>query len=111
MDMNDIRRRNLRRLVNQYDTQAEMARVLGITPQALSGVLTGQKPFGEKSARSIERSLKLNLGWLDRNGGDEHSPGIAGLDDETIHLAQEIQALTPRDRTTVTRLVESLRAS
>ena len=109
MDMNDVRRRNLRRLLNQYDTQVEMAKVLGITPQALSGVLTGQKPFGEKVARSIEKALKLHLGWLDRNGGDETGPGIAGLDDAVIELARQVQELTPRDRTVVTKLVESLR--
>ena len=110
MDMNEERRRNLRRLVDQYDTQVEMAKVLGITPQTLSGVLTGRKPFGEKFARSLEKALKLNLGWLDRNGGDETGPGIAGLDDAVIQLARQVQELTPRDRTVVTKLVESLRA-
>ena len=112
MDINDVRRRNLRRLVTQYDSQADLARTLAISPQALSGVLTGNKPFGEKFARSLEQTLKLAPGWLDRNGGsDETGPGLAGLDDAVIRLAQRIQELTPRDRSAVTKLVDSLRAS
>ena len=111
MDINEIRRRNLRRLVTQYDSQADLARTLAISPQALSGVLTGNKPFGEKFARSLEQTLKLKPGWLDRNGGDETGPGLAGLDDAVIRLAQRIQELTPRDRSAVTKLVDSLRAS
>lgn len=111
MDISEVRRRNLYRLVNQYESQADMARSLGISPQALSGVLTGNKPFGERFARSIETALKVKPGWLDRNGGSESSPGMAGLDDESIQLAQRIQELTPRDRAAVTKLVDSLRAS
>lgn len=111
MDINDVRRRNLSRLLYQYDSQAAMARAVGISPQALSGVLTGNKPFGERFARSIETALKVKPGWLDRNGGSEAGPGLAGLDDETIRLAQRIQELTPRDRAAVVKLVESLRAS
>lgn len=111
MDINSIRRHNLHRLVSQYDSQAAMARALGISPQALSGVLTGNKPFGERFARSIETALKVKPGWLDRNGGNESVPGMAGLDDETIRLAQRIQELTPRDRAAVVKLVDSLRAS
>lgn len=88
-----------------------MARELGVSPQALSQLLSGTKPAGEKVARSMEQKLRLAPGWLDRNGGDETGPGIAGLDDAVIRLAQRIQELTPRDRAAVTKLVESLRAS
>ena len=111
MDISEVRRRNLYRLVHQYDSQADMARSLGISPQARSGVLTGNKPFGERFARSVETALKVKPGWLDRNGGSEAGPGISGLDDETLQLAQRIQELTPRDRAAVVKLVESLRAS
>ena len=110
-NMSEVRQRNLYRLVHQYESQAELARALGMTPQGLSSLLTGARPFGEKSARNIERTLHLAPGWLDRNGGSEAGPGMAGLDDETLQLAQRIQELTPRDRAAVVKLVESLRAS
>lgn len=110
-NMSEVRRRNLYRLVGQYDSQADMARALGMTPQGLSSLLTGARPFGERAARSIERTLHVALGWLDRNGGSESGPGIAGLDDESIQLARRIQELTPRDRAAVVKLVESLRTS
>ena len=111
MNIAEVRRRNLARLVCQYPTQAAMARAVGVSPQALSQVLNATKPCGEKQARSMEAALGLTPGWLDRNGGSESGPGIAGLDDETLQLAQRIQELTPRDRAAVVKLVESLRAS
>ena len=110
-NMSEVRQRNLYRLVNQYESQAELARALGMTPQGLSSLLTGARPFGEKSARNIERTLHLASGWLDRNGGSEAGPGMAGLDDSTIQLAREIQTLTPKDRRTVEILVKSLRSA
>lgn len=81
-----------------------------MSPQVLSGLLTGTKPFGEKSARSIERALHLELGWLDSNGGNEERPNVVGLDSDTIRLAQRIQALTPRDRVIVEALIGTLEA-
>src|SRR5471030_2780165 len=71
MDMNSIRRKNLRAVINARTkgSVAQFARDTGIDEARLSQVLSEKyrngKNFGEKSARSIESAAGLALLSLD----------------------------------------------
>jgi phage repressor protein C with HTH and peptisase S24 domain len=58
----EIRRINLQKIEQTYDTQAELADRLEIAPAYLNHLLTGHRPIGEKTARKIEN--RLNLPYL-----------------------------------------------
>ncbi len=111
MNLQEIRRASLARLIPQYPSQAALARAAGITPQLLSALLVGAtRSFGEKSARNIEAGLGLAPGWLDQDASGEAPQLTAGLDDGVIQLAQRIHSLSPRDRQTIETLVDQLAA-
>ena len=71
METNEIRRMNLRTLLNNYVTQgkskADFAEVLGVTPSQLSQT-TSPNPvrnIGRVYARRVEKALNLPTGWMD----------------------------------------------
>ena len=67
MDLPDIRRRNLRRLIDERTdgNAAAFAELVGKSPSQINDMLHGRKAFGEKAARSIESAAKLPLMALD----------------------------------------------
>ena len=66
--MNDIRLENLKRLIDQYGSQANLAKQFdGIETSYLSILLNKHRAFGERSARSMEEKLGLPSGWFDIN--------------------------------------------
>lgn len=79
MDIQDIRRKNLRRIL---DTQfggvmSRLADAVGRQPSYISRMLAdegkaGRKGFGEDLARIFEESLGLSRGALDQD--DAHCP-------------------------------------
>lgn len=62
----DIRRANLRRLVER-DTLASVSRRAGKPDRQINDMIAGRKAFGEKVARAIEGNLDPSrpAGWLD----------------------------------------------
>ncbi|AOY90529.1 hypothetical protein BKK79_00815 [Cupriavidus sp. USMAA2-4] len=63
----DNRRRRLDTLIREkFGTQAEFIRQTGENQGAISAILKGARPFGEKKARDIERKAGVEWGWLDR---------------------------------------------
>lgn len=66
-----IRRRRLRELLDtKFDgSQAKLADKIGRQADYISTVVRGKRPFGEKFARIVERSLGLPDGWLDAEEG------------------------------------------
>ena len=69
-DIQDVRRRNLRRLVQDYEGMNSLARQLGLTKGAYISQLLSDKPqraISEKVARNWEKKLGLTQGWLDGN--------------------------------------------
>ena len=63
----ETRVKNLRLLAEHYGSMAELARKCGITPQHLNSI-AGPNPIrqiAEESARRLEQTLKIPLGWLD----------------------------------------------
>ena len=66
MDIQDIRRKNLERLIQEkYGNQAGFVRATGINQGELSAILRGAKSFGEKKARKLEQDAGLQPGLLD----------------------------------------------
>lgn len=58
---------NMKLLAKGYKSQADMARVLDVSPVFISHLI-GENPkrtIGEKLARDIEVQLGLHTGWLD----------------------------------------------
>ena len=55
--------------------QADLSRMLGMSDSYISALLSGKKPFGERTARKIEELLGMHSKWLDepRLIGDDPS--------------------------------------
>lgn len=64
-DISSSRRKNLAAVAAGYKSLSELARKVGRSPQQISGMLTGQKSFGTRIARDIEKILGLPYGSLD----------------------------------------------
>jgi hypothetical protein len=67
-DTKEIRRQQLRRLVNEHDGMNNLGRKLGFKKGAyISQLLTSppSRELSEKTARKWERALRLPVGWFD----------------------------------------------
>lgn len=72
-DINEVRRKNLRKLVNDYEGMNSLARRLGLTRGAFISQLLSTPPvrtMGEKTARKWEKALGLAEGWMDLPAGE-----------------------------------------
>ena len=75
----DLRRDNLRRLIQQHDGPAALARRLGYKNAAFLVQMAGphpSRPVTERTARGFEEKLKLPSGWLDA-APDAATPPVA----------------------------------
>ncbi|WP_299947996.1 hypothetical protein [uncultured Microbulbifer sp.] len=79
MDINDIRRANLRRIASNYKSRAEFARVLERSEQQLYYLIgrSASKPIGDRIARDIENQLDLPRGKLDLLEESTKTPATA----------------------------------
>lgn len=66
MDVVDIRRRNLRFLVDRAGGPKEFADRVGRTPNYITQLKGDTKSFGNPVARYLEEQLGHPRGWLDR---------------------------------------------
>ena len=67
-DIHEIRKRNFKALVTQWNGPTNLARELGYNgPSYVSQMVSGNRPITEKTARQIEGKLKLTPGVLDRD--------------------------------------------
>ncbi|MFS1525346.1 LexA family protein [Microbulbifer sp. 2304DJ12-6] len=73
MEISDIRRDNLRQLVDQYKSKAAFGRRYGVDPTYVSQLLNKHRNFGEKAARNMEGKLKLKPLTLDKPIGEGSS--------------------------------------
>ena len=79
-DIKEVRRQQLRRLVNEHEGMNNLARKLGLAKGAyISQLLTNPpvREISEKTARKWEKQLRLPEGWLDRATTAAPSPGVA----------------------------------
>ena len=100
MDIQDIRRKNLRRIL---DTQfggvmSRLADAVGRQPSYISRMLAdegkaGRKGFGEDLARIFEESLGLSRGALDQD--DAHARDTATQTDVNVSPGPNIRGMLP----------------
>lgn len=65
-DVHDIRKKNLKALVQQWEGPTNLAKKLGYTgPSYVSQMVSGNRPITEKTARAIEGKAGLPAGYLD----------------------------------------------
>lgn len=65
-DVHELRKKNLKALVRQWEGPTNLARKLGYQgPSYVSQMVSGNRPITEKTARAIERALDLPTGYLD----------------------------------------------
>lgn len=92
MHVHDIRRQNLRTLIEQWGGPTALAIRLGFTTGSYLAQLAGPNPtrvVGERAARSIEAQLRLTPGWLDRQR-QQWADGVeAALLADCIHVLAE----------------------
>ena len=102
MDIHDIRRRNLRCLIDEH-AKGNLARFVEVTLRdsmsykALQNV-TGprhKRNLGSMLARRIEAQLKLDRGWMDHDrSGMEHTATVpGGRSERVMRLAESIESL------------------
>lgn len=91
--MTEIRLHNLRRIVSRYETQQAVASEVGLSGQYLNQLLSGHRNLGEKTARKIERALRLTPGELDADGT---SAAAMALPVDQMQLLQSYNQLSPK---------------
>ena len=66
---------NLRKLVKDHRSQANLADKVGVTASVISQLVTGHRAIGEKLARKIEQRTNKKELWLDQDHGGP-LPGV-----------------------------------
>lgn len=93
MDVQEIRRKNLRALLTQWGGPTALAKRLKHSgPSYLSQLVSGVRPITEKNARKIEERTGLSKGWLDREDGTAHASVVA-IDVDTSLVTSAIIAV------------------
>jgi hypothetical protein len=110
MDVKEIRRFKLKRLVSEFRTKKDAAEALGLEYQVLYQLTTDTKrtsgkPFnmGDELARKVEKRLKKPRGWM-----DSLSEEMTHIDAQTMLDAASLKSLDESDQTTVRAIIQSL---
>lgn len=77
MDIRDIRRQNLDKLIGNPGKRGriiDFAQNYNFDPTYISQILNGYKKLGEKSARKMEAAMRLPEGYFDIYPGENTSP-------------------------------------
>lgn len=106
MEIAEIRRSNLRRLVGRYESQLAFAEHAKLGVQYLNQLLSSHRNMGEKTARKIETALKLDLGWLD--GRDDKAQEKTGLSPRATKIGQMFDRLPPDKQDALQKIVDAL---
>lgn len=81
ISIKEIRRNNLQRLIERYDSMKNLNESLGrrdnvltqIMNQSVNSVTGKPKQMGDKLARDLEEKLNLGFGWMDQDHSNEPS--------------------------------------
>lgn len=92
MDIKQIRIRNLRRILDDFEGgREEFAKKVGYSDvNYLNQLLTGHGSFGTRTAKKISRALNKDDGWLDR----VHESAV-GIMDYNVSQAQQNKTDVP----------------
>lgn len=102
----DIRRANLRRVVQELGGHAAVAKRLKLSgPSWLSQIMSGHRPFTEKTARKFEKMLGLPRDSLDRSAAFEGVSVVVNRDvpqvSQTLNVIQSLLATRNQTLTNV----------
>lgn len=87
MEIKQIRVDNLKRFVTEQGGAAALARKYEeIDASYISQLINGHRPFGEKSARNIEKICKLNPNYFDQVEGVKQSRSEYNVIESTISI-------------------------
>jgi hypothetical protein len=89
----DVRRANLRKLMEQWGGPTSLAAKLGHANGSYIAQLAGPNPsreVSEKVAREIERKLGLDLGWMDRQHKTQPGQPDTNLLIEIVAVVQDL---------------------
>lgn len=117
MDIHEIRRRNLRKIIEeQFDgSAAELTRQVDIDPSYISRIFIIKKSqhrrnIGNKIARKIEKACGKPHGWMDQPHGQSQPTEEGGprLTKEAIKIAWQWLALPKAQRAAVKEMIAAL---
>lgn len=95
-DKMDLRRKNLRRYQSTAgDEWQRIAKKTGFSASHLSQIMSGHRPFTERTARTIEQKLQLAASWLDQ---EISNSGTASQIGDEPSLAGVITAIDSAER-------------
>jgi len=104
----EIRVRNLRKLISEFGSQAKLADAVGCTPSVISQLITGHRDIGEKLARKIEEGAGKPALWLD---GDPYALnveiGTAGNAENEI-IIQKLRRLGGNSQRAVEAMIDEM---
>ena len=119
-DIHEIRRRNLRLLIDEY-ANGNLYRFVEVTckgSMSYKSLVSVNGPgrkrnLGAMLARTIEVHLKLARGWMDHDrSGTVHTAMVpGGRSERVVRLAESIESLTPPIRVLIEKLVTYLKRS
>ncbi len=104
MDIEDIRRDNLRALLRKHGTQAALSEVIDVPPSYISRLLSrgrNRKHLKEDLARKIEKTAGLPHLWLDRS---DASP--AELPPAPWRFRARYDKLSPKDQAKIDQAID-----
>ena len=117
MDIHEIRRSNLRSLIQEH-ANGNLAQFVEVNLGGLTSYkglqrVTGpgeSRNLGSRMARQIEAHLQLEPGWMDQDRSGTVPTGMipGGRSERVMRLAQSIESLPPHKRTLVEQLVGAL---
>lgn len=102
MTIQDVRRAKMRRVVDELGGPTGVAKRLKLSgPSWLSQLISGHRPFTEKTARKFERTLGLSSGFLDTEAAQQSLPVIVNREVPQISESLEVvkSLLTRRNQT------------
>lgn len=107
MDVYIARDVNLRMLLSEHGSLAEIGRLADTDPNYLTQILSPNisRRMGAALARKIERKLGKPTGWMDESPATRER---GALSDETIAMAQAIEAMPSDQRAAFRALFDSL---
>lgn len=117
VDIHEIRRRNLRVLIEEH-ANGNLSHFAEVTLAGLASYkglqhVTGPRAvrnLGSPLARKIETHLRLERGWLDHDrSGAVHTGAVpGGRSERVMRLAESIESLPPPIRVHVEQVVNAL---
>ena len=117
VDIHEIRRSNLRFLVEEYadgnlTTFVEVTLRDSMSYKVLQRVVSSgaRRNLGSALARRIEAQLRLERGWMDhdRSGTAHTETAFGGYSGRVLRLAELIESLSPSVRRLLEKLVKAL---